>query len=123
MSLFVSMTKSSYPIRDEENAQKGYEDFVMETNKDIEVASKSIVNKSAEKATLEKELAEAQEDLANVSLELEMLDNGAHDLHQACDFILKNFDTRQEARASEMDALKKAEAILSGAKFDAFLQR
>merc|ERR1719240_2297432 len=122
MSLFVSMTKSSYPIRDEENAQKGYEDFVMETNKDIEVASKSIVDKSAEKATLEKELAEAQEDLANVNLELEQLDNGLHDLHQSCDYILKNFDARQEARASEMDALKKAEPILSGAKFDAFLQ-
>jgi len=110
-------------IRDEENAQKTYEDFVMETNQEIEVASKSIVDKGAEKAKLEKELAEAQEDLANVSLELEMLDNGLHDLHNACDFILKNFDARQEARASEMDALKKAQAILSGAKFDAFLQR
>merc|ERR1719230_1445735 len=110
-------------IRDEENAQKTYEDFVVETNSEIEVASKSIVDKTAEKATLEKQLAEAKESLANVSLELEQLANGLLDLHSSCDYILKNFDARQEARASEMDALKKAEAILSGAKFDAFLQR
>merc|ERR1719355_420422 len=57
-------------IRDEENGQKTYEDFVMETNASIEAATKSIVQKSAEKAKLEKELAEAEEALANVTLEL-----------------------------------------------------
>merc|ERR1719321_1014925 len=60
-------------IRDEENAQKTYEDLVMDTNASIEVASKSIVDKTAEKAKLEKELTEAEEALADVTLELEQL--------------------------------------------------
>jgi len=110
-------------IRDEENAQKTYEDFVMETNASIEAATKSIVQKTAEKAKLEKELAEAEEALANVTLELEQLANYLSQLHLSCDYILKNFEARQGGRDAEIEALKKALAILSGAKFDAFLQR
>merc|ERR1719333_623973 len=109
--------------RDEENAQKTYEDVVMDTNTNIEVATKAIVTKSAEKATLEKDLAEAEEALANVNLELEQLANYLSQLHLSCDYILKNFDSRKAARDSEIDALKQALAILSGAKFAALLQR
>ena len=35
---------------------------------------------------------------------------------------MKNFDIRQTARDEEIEALKQAKAILSGAKFEAFLQ-
>jgi len=42
-------------------------------------------------------------------------------LHGECDWLLKNFDVRKEARASEIDALGKAKAVLSGADFS-FLQ-
>merc|ERR1712203_504261 len=42
-------------------------------------------------------------------------------LHAECDWLLKYFDVRKEARASEMDALGKAKAVLSGADFS-FLQ-
>jgi hypothetical protein len=38
-------------------------------------------------------------------------------LHASCDFVLDNFNLRQEARAAEMDALENAKAILSGADF------
>jgi len=109
--------------RDEENAQKTYEDVVMDTNTNIEVATKAIVTKSAEKATLEKDLAEAEEALANVNLELEQLANYLSQLHLSCDYILKNFASRQSARDAEIEALKQALAILSGAKFTALLQR
>merc|ERR1719389_246618 len=40
--------------------------------------------------------------------------NGA--LHTSCDFTLDNFDTRQEARDGEIEALKQAKAIFSGMK-------
>ena len=39
-------------IRDEEDAQKAYEDFVKDTNASIEAKSESIVNKSDEKAAV-----------------------------------------------------------------------
>merc|ERR1719223_1724945 len=108
-------------IRSEEDAQKAYEDFVKETNASIETKSKEIINKSAEKAKAEDELVETKEAKEAVLLELEQLSNYNADLHQSCDFILKNFDIRQTARDEEIEALKQAKAILSGADFQAFL--
>jgi len=109
-------------IRSEEDAQKAYEDFVKETNASIEAKSKEIVNKSEEKAKAESDLVETKEAKEAVMLELEQLSNYNAELHQSCDFVMKNFDVRQTARDEEVEALKQAKAILSGAKFEEFLQ-
>merc|ERR1712203_293391 len=109
-------------IRSEEDAQKAYEDFVKETNNSIETKSKDIVNKSDEKSKAEGELVETKESKEAVMLELEQLSNYDAELHQACDFIQKNFELRQTARDEEVEALRQAKAILSGAKFEEFLQ-
>merc|ERR1712066_1035208 len=109
-------------IRSEEDAQKAYEDFVKETNNSIEAKSKDIVNKSEEKAKAETDLVEAKESKEAVMLELEQLSNYNAQLHQSCDFVLKNFEVRQTARDEEVEALRQAKAILSGAKFEEFLQ-
>merc|ERR1719443_2066798 len=109
-------------IRAEEDAQKAYEDFVKDTNASIEVASKSIVEKSEEKAKAEGELTEAEAALDDVVLELEQLANYKQQLHTSCDFIQKNFEIRQTARDEEIEALKQAKQILSGAKFNALMQ-
>merc|ERR1719201_9623 len=110
-------------IRAEEDAQKAYEDFVKETNASIEAKSKDIVNKSEEKAQAEADLVETEEAHEAVMLELEQLANYKGQLHESCDFVLKNFDPRQTARDEEIEALKQAKAILSGAKFGEFLQQ
>merc|ERR1712139_366799 len=109
-------------IRSEEDAQKAYEDFVKETNASIEAKSKEIVNKSEEKAKAESDLVQAKEEKESVLLELEQLSNYNAELHQSCDFVMKNFELRQTARDEEVEALRQAKAILSGAKFDEFLQ-
>merc|ERR1712194_655183 len=109
-------------IRSEEDAQKAYEDFVKETNASIEAKSKEIVNKSELKAKAETDLVETKEAKEAVMLELEQLSNYNAQLHQSCDFVMKNFDVRQTARDEEIEALKQAKAILSGAKFEEFLQ-
>jgi septal ring factor EnvC (AmiA/AmiB activator) len=109
-------------IRSEEDAQKAYEDFVKDTNGSIEAKSKDIVNKSETKAKAEADLVEAKEDKEAVMLELEQLSNYKAELHSSCDFVMKNFEIRQTARDEEIEALKQAKAILSGAKFEAFLQ-
>jgi len=109
-------------IKDEEDAQKSYEDFVVETNNSIDAKSRDIVNKSEEKAKREAELVEAQKEKDQVMLELEQLANYKAELHASCDFVLKNFEIRQTARDEEIEALKQAKAILSGAKFSTFLQ-
>jgi len=104
-------------IRAEEEAQKAYEDFVKDTNGSIETKSKQIVEKSELKAKAEDDKVEAEESRDKILLDLEQLSNEAADLHKACDFVLKNFDIRQTARDEEVEALKQAKAILSGAKF------
>merc|ERR1711879_367939 len=109
-------------IRSEEDAQKAYEDFVKDTNASIEAKSKDIVNKSEEKAKAETDLVEAKEDKEAVMLELQQLANYKAELHSSCDFVMKNFEIRQTARDEEIEALKQAKAILSGAKFETFLQ-
>jgi len=109
-------------IRSEEDAQKAYEDFVKDTNNSIEEKSKDIVNKSESKAKAEADLVEAKENKEAVMLELEQLANYKAELHSSCDFVMKNFEIRQTARDEEIEALKQAKAILSGAKFEAFLQ-
>ena len=108
-------------IRSEADAQKAYEGFVKETNASIEEKSKDIVNKSETKAKAETDLVTAKEDKESTMLELEQLSNYNAELHQSCDFVLKNFEVRQTARSEEMEALKQAKAILSGAKFEDML--
>merc|ERR1712012_59936 len=109
-------------IRSEEDAQKAYEDFVKETNGSIEAKSKEIVDKKEIKAKSESDLVDAKEAKAAAELELEQLSNYNAELHQSCDFVMKNFEVRQTARDEEVEALRQAKAILSGAKFEEFLQ-
>merc|ERR1719263_2167494 len=108
--------------RAEEEAQTDYEAFVTETNASIDEKSKDIVNKTEEKAKAEEEKTQAEEDKENVMIELDKLANEKLDLHKTCDFVMKNYDIRQTGRDEEIEALKQAKAILSGADFSAFLQ-
>jgi hypothetical protein len=54
--------------------------------------------------------------LDSTNTELEQLANEKADLHKSCDFTVKNFDIRQEARDQEVEAIRQAKAILSGMK-------
>jgi len=110
-------------VRSEEEGQKAYEDFVKETNASVESKSKDIVNKSEEKAKAESDLVETKESKEKSLVELEQLSNYNAELHQSCYFIMKNFELRQTARDEEVEALRQAKAILSGAKFSEFLQQ
>merc|ERR1719473_393800 len=101
---------------DEEDAQAAYESFVQESNKSINAKNKDITNKSEERATAEEDKANAEQDLDDTNIELEQLANEKADLHKSCDFYLKNFDVRQNAMDEEVEALRQAKAILSGAK-------
>eukprot|EP00405_Crypthecodinium_cohnii_P024970 CAMPEP_0206486154 /NCGR_PEP_ID=MMETSP0324_2-20121206/40892_1 /ASSEMBLY_ACC=CAM_ASM_000836 /TAXON_ID=2866 /ORGANISM="Crypthecodinium cohnii, Strain Seligo" /LENGTH=690 /DNA_ID=CAMNT_0053964421 /DNA_START=96 /DNA_END=2168 /DNA_ORIENTATION=+ len=109
-------------LHGEQEAQKAYEAFVKETNGSVESKQKDIVNKSQQKAKSETDLIEAKEAKEGVILELEQLSKYNAELHSSCDFILKNFDLRQTARSEEVEALRQAKAILSGANFQEFLQ-
>merc|ERR1719353_2884308 len=102
-------TLEAEAIKAETDAQKAYESYVKDTNKSIEEKTRDITNKT-----------EAKETAMN---EQQQLMNENADLHKSCDFTLKNFETRQTARDQEVEALRQAKAILSGAKFSMFLQK
>merc|ERR1719171_1262842 len=108
-------------IRAEADAQQAYEDFVKETNLSIEAKQREIVTKSEDKAKAETDLVETKEEKEAVMLELEDLSNYNAELHSECDFTLKNFEVRQTARDEEIEALRQAKAILSGAGMQADL--
>merc|ERR1719238_1986915 len=110
-------TMEAEVIRAEEDAQKAYEDFVKDSNASVQEKTKSQVNKTEERAKAEEDLNQATQDKENALLELEQLSNYNAELHSSCDFIMKNFEIRQTARDEEIEALKQAKAILSGAKF------
>merc|ERR1719316_176489 len=115
-------TMEAEATRSEEEAQKAYDDFVMETKTSIDTKTKDITNKTEEKAKAEADKVEAADDKETVVIQLETLTNYNNELHQSCDFTVKNFETRQTARDEEVEALRQAMAILSGAKFESFLQ-
>jgi regulator of replication initiation timing len=100
--------------QDEQEAVKAYEAFTKETNDSVAAKAAEIVAKSEEKAKAEGDLVEAKQEREEVLLELEELANYNVELHQTCDFVMKNFDLRQQARSEEIEALRQAKAILSG---------
>jgi len=115
-------TEEQETIKAEADSQKAYETFVKDSNGSIEEKKKDIVNKSDAKAKAEQEKVKSEETLETVKTDLEGLAQESSDLHGQCDFTLKNFEIRQSSRMQEIEALKQVKAILSGAKFAAFLQ-
>ena len=78
--------------------------------------------KSESKPKAEAELVESKKSKEATMLELEQLSNYNAQLHQSCDFVMKNFELRQTARDEEVEALKQFKAIISCVKFEEFLQ-
>merc|ERR1719235_1429305 len=109
-------------IVSESDAQKAYETFVKDTNAAVDQKTKEITVKTEAKAKASDDKTKEEEVLSAVMSDLEGLAAEKADLHGECDFILKNFEIRQSARDGEIEALKMVKAILSGAKFGAFLQ-
>merc|ERR1719498_861263 len=109
-------------VKAEEGAQIAYETFVTETNAAIDAATKESITSAETKAKAEGVKSETELARDGVVSEIEALIGENGDLHKSCDYTLKNFDLRQAGRMSEMEALKNALSILSGAAFSAFLQ-
>jgi chromosome segregation ATPase len=101
----------------ENAAQARYAALVKDLTASIEADRSAIEEKSSQKASAEVEKSETEEaQLANDE-ELTNLESLLKSHHLDCDFLLKYFDLRQQARGEEMDAISDAKAILSGADF------
>lgn len=110
-----SKASEAEAISDEKSSQKDYETFVSDSNANVASLQRQVISKSDAVGTAEEDKAQAQADYEFTLSELEKLANYRADLHGSCDFLLKNFDLRQEAREQEREAIAQAKAILSGA--------
>merc|ERR1712008_573275 len=79
--------------------------------------SKSMSDKTASKASEEEALETEQDTKAATGKGLMATLEYIRSLHGECDWLLKYFDARKEARDGELDALGKAKAVLNGADF------
>merc|ERR1719265_962054 len=100
---------------EEKQAQKDYEELMSDSAATRAQDAKTITEKEGQKAGLEGDLEAAKESKKNAQTELMGIQEYIAQLHGSCDFLLQNYDLRKEARANEIDALKKAKAVLSGA--------
>merc|ERR1719498_1755914 len=100
----------------EKKAQAEYVKFIKDSNTLVKSLSDATVEKTKAIADAKSKNPDAKGDLQSTDGQLETLAKVEADLHEECDFVLKNFETRQKARATELEAIQSAKAVLSGAK-------
>jgi len=102
---------------EEKDAQSEYEELMADSQKKRAADSKSITTKEQNKAEADGVAETASENLESSNAELTATKEYIADLHKSCDFLIENYDFRKEARATEVDALGKAKAVLKGADY------
>merc|ERR1711920_241453 len=114
----------------EKDAQADYETMMSDSASKRTADSKSLQEKGSAKAELEGSLEDHKEQRTDAAKELMATMKYIQSLHLECDWLIQNFDMRKEARTGEIDSLKKAKAVLSGADYSlvqiknsAFLRR
>jgi len=120
MGMIENIINESKHVEDEsraaeQEAQSGYEQFMVDSGNAIKALQAEITDKQARVASADGDLVRAKEDLASVAGDLEDLNQYSKELHSECDYITHNFETRQQARTDEVEALDQAKAVLSGA--------
>jgi chromosome segregation ATPase len=102
---------------EEKDAQGDYEKTMSDAADKRAGDTKDLTDKKAAKATLDTEM-QAHTDAKKASeTELKATKDYIETLHNDCDFLLEYYAERKDARASEIDAIGKAKAVLSGADF------
>merc|ERR1719264_1513481 len=102
---------------EENDAQKEYEVMMAESAKKRTQDSQAIVQKNSAKAQTEEALEAERESKADTTKELMLTLEALRDLHLECDWLLKYYSVRKEARTSDIESLEKAKAVLSGADY------
>merc|ERR1719235_2803302 len=103
-------------IAAEMSSQQAYEGFIKDSNKSITLLTKELTAKTEAVAKADSTITSVKADLLASLHTLEDLSAYSKEVHLDCDYTLKNFDARQAARATEIDALFQAKSIISGAR-------
>merc|ERR1719517_306301 len=101
----------------EADAQADYEEMMRDAAQKRVTDTQALADKGAAKAGLESDLAAANDEKAATQGELAATLEYIASLHSECDWLLKYWDVRKEARNGEIDSLVNAKAVLSGSEY------
>merc|ERR1719401_3129516 len=101
----------------EKDAQGDYESLMKDSAAKRAEDSKALADKQGALANMQSNLETSVETKGSTTKELGATLQYINSLHAECDWLLQYFDVRKEARTSEIDALGKAKAVLSGADY------
>mmetsp|Transcript_142380 Transcript_142380/g.246655 ORF Transcript_142380/g.246655 Transcript_142380/m.246655 type:complete len:718 (-) Transcript_142380:31-2184(-) len=101
----------------EKEAQADYETTMGESATKRAQDTKTMADKEAAKAEISADLLKHTDDKTATSQSLMATTKVLADMHGECDWLLQNFDVRKEARLGEVESLKQAKAVLSGADY------
>merc|ERR1719482_316280 len=107
--------------RDEEEAQKDYEQEMNDAATKRSDDSKLIVTKEGEKAEKTTKLEDLKESKRTKSGALDVMESKIENLHKTCDFLIEHYAGIKEERTKEEEGLKASKSVLQGAK-PGFLQ-
>jgi hypothetical protein len=103
---------------EEKTAQKDYERLMVESKESRASMSESITTKEVAKADLDTKIEATKEKKTSQEAQLSSLKQTMAQLHADCDFLVENYDLRKAARENEVEGLKNAKSVLSGASFE-----
>jgi len=101
----------------ETDAQADYEQAMTDSAEKRSTDTKSLADKQKAKAELTADQEAHTEEKAATTKTLMATLEYIQSLHAECDWLLQYFEVRKEARTGEIDSLKTAKAVLSGADF------
>merc|ERR1719350_2112886 len=102
---------------EESDAQGDYETCMKDSAAKRTADSTSLNEKQSIKADLEASLEAKTEEKTSTANELMSTIKYIASLHMECDWLVKYYDVRKEARSSEVESLTNAKAVLSGAGY------
>merc|ERR1719377_113856 len=101
----------------EKDAQADYEQAMSDSAEKRALDTKTMADKEKAKAQLSADMEAHTEEKAATTKTLMATLEYIQSLHAECDWLLQYFEVRKEARTGEIDSLKNAKAVLSGADF------
>jgi len=102
---------------EEEDAQSDYEKFMGDAKAKRADDSKSMSDAEGSLAETNEQMVTDKGTLGNTNVELMETEKYLGEIHAECDWLMKYFDVRKEARVGEIDAMGKAKDVLNGADY------
>jgi predicted nucleic acid-binding Zn-ribbon protein len=102
---------------EETDAQGDYEKFMGDAKNKRAEDSKSMSDAEGSLAETNEQMVTDKGTLKNTNTELMETEKYLGEVHAECDWLMKYYDVRKEARVGEIDAMGKAKDVLNGADY------